>query len=157
MLSISSNNLSTFSPSSSLKGSFDSAQRAGGLIENGYRKRRMSETCPHIAGSIAANTNHISVASLTTADVHDEGHNWGGEAGKPQQGGLRSDAALEMTVWVEEKQDIGGLRGRFGRKGPREQTYQRRYAHTSSMIRRNNTDSKHSLHHISRNRYDREA
>jgi len=70
LLSISNTALSTFSLSNGLKGSFDAAQRAGEVAENGYREVANERVISkHIAGSIIA-ACRTAIASLTSAPLH---------------------------------------------------------------------------------------
>jgi hypothetical protein len=98
--------------------------RAGEFgIEVGRRARRMSETCPHIAGSITAEHKPAPIASLNSAVTQCTVRvallleNDRGQAGKPRRGAGVIQASGRCSARCAE---VGAEKGNGGRRAVRE-------------------------------------
>ena len=104
----------------------------------------MSESYPHIAGSCPANTALPPLQPRTTIIMHTK-RSPVQRAKRASHGeaGCGGDAASRCGNEGQGKRGCRRAGQRIGRKGPREQTYSRRYTQTSSFDGKTSADKTH--------------
>jgi hypothetical protein len=123
---------------------------AGGLNRSGRgvaNERVISTYCRFVSSKHST----TPIAALShNHHAHQEVTYAARQAGKPRRGGCGGDTASRCGNEGQGKRGCRRAGQRIGRKGPREQTYSRRYTQTSSFDGKTSADKTHKTSRVAR-------